>query len=171
VRLSRRQVDDGARWGFVLLQVLVQMLAKQREQLLHLVALRARGASIPPILDPVERAVNQFDDRDSQGTGRQRECDGCDVQSPDHDLTHEVRSSARSNSAVTVTAPEMASASRMAGIVSASIMGRVPSVPIEFGIWEACDGVGQGRARVNQFSPEAALKTVGDRDGAEWMEN
>ena len=28
------------------------------------------------------------------------------------------------------TAPEMASASRMAGIVSASIMGRVPSFPL-----------------------------------------
>jgi hypothetical protein len=50
--------------------VLVQMLAKQREQLLHLVGLRARGARIPPILDLVQRASNQFGDRDSQGTRR-----------------------------------------------------------------------------------------------------
>ena len=82
-----------------------------------------------PVLDPVargrERAVDPFDGRNGCGTGRQRKGDGRDIQPFDHDLTPAVRSSARSSSAATITAPEMASASRMAGIVSASIMGRV----------------------------------------------
>src|SRR6516164_7945165 len=48
----------------------------------------------------------------------------------------------------------MASASRTAGIVSASIMGRVPSVPLRCGIGTRA-GLGQCRARVNQFSSDA----------------
>ena len=123
VPLSRRQVDDGARRRAVLLQPLMKLLTERREQELRLVWLRR-----VPVLDPVQRAVNQCDDRDRYGTGRPRKCDGSDIQSPDHDLTLAVRSSARSSSATTITAPEMPSASRMAGTYSASIMGRFPSV-------------------------------------------
>jgi hypothetical protein len=55
----------------------VHLLAEQREQELHLVAHRAA-------LDPVQRAVEQFDGRDGHGTSRYCECDGSDIQSPDH---------------------------------------------------------------------------------------
>src|SRR5215471_21653551 len=53
VPLSRRQVDDGARWRAVLLQPLVQPLAKQREQLLYFVALRLALAHRAPMPDAV----------------------------------------------------------------------------------------------------------------------
>jgi len=61
VPLSRRQVDDGTRWRAVPLQPLVQPLAKQREQLLYLVALRLALAHRAPLPDAVGKR--------EQGTG------------------------------------------------------------------------------------------------------
>ena len=106
----------------------MKLLAERREQELRLVGLRRA-----PVLDPVQRAVNQFDDRERHGTRRQPECDGSDIQSADH-LTLAVSSNARSSSAATITAPEMASASRMAGTYSASIL--VGEFLRFVGVWE-----------------------------------
>ena len=146
VPLSRRQVDNGTRRGAVRLQSLMKRLAERREQELRLVGLRRA-----PVLDPVarrrERAVDPFDGRNGCGTGRERKSDSRDIQPFDHDLRPAVRSSARSSSAATITAPEMASASRMAGTYSASIMGRVPSVRWVRD-WRRA-GLGQRRAGVN----------------------
>src|SRR6516164_2495061 len=108
----------------------MKLLTERREQELRLVWLRR-----VPVLDPVQRAVNEFDDRNRHGACRQRECDGSDIQAADHDLTTlAVRSNARSSSATTITAPEMASASRMAGTYSASVM--VGEFLRFVGVWE-----------------------------------
>ena len=64
VPLSRRQVDDGARWRAVLLQPLVQPLAKQREQLLYLVARQLTLAHRAPLPDAVGKG--EQDDGHSQ---------------------------------------------------------------------------------------------------------
>ena len=96
------------------------------------VALRSRGARIPPILDPVQRAVEQFDGCDGQSKRRQRECDGSDIQSADHG-----RSSARSIWLATITAPEMGTYS--AWIIGASSFGSVGGIGRRAGLvqWRA----------------------------------
>src|SRR6516225_7809693 len=64
VPLSRRQADDGAWRRAVLLQLLVQPLAKQREQLLYLVALLLALAHRAPLPDAVGK--REQDDAHSQ---------------------------------------------------------------------------------------------------------
>ena len=108
----------------------MKLLAERREQELRLVRLRRA-----PVLDPVQRAVNQFDDRERHGTRRQPECDGSDIQSADHGM-----SSARSIWLATITAPEMGTYS--AWIIGASSFGSVGGIGRRAGL-------GQWRARMH----------------------